>query len=391
MHKSQTQEIVKIYERPLANGYKSIYLLYSYNKKRYKEKLIGYRLLPETNQKNKAQNKELMKIVEGIKDIRSGEIRENKLTTSTSTNKENIYLLEYIKLKADKELERTKNKKGNYYNYLSLAKHLEAYRGKYIKFGDIDLKFINGFIVYLRNAQNFSTTVNHKILSNNGQLKLLAKFKHILKNIYYEDLSKIDASLYFYKTTEKKATPQQNARVYLSSEEVDKLDSTQCKHKDTKLAFLFSCYSGLRFSDLTRIKWGQIKENEGHKELHLQIKKTEQYQVIPLYSIPLSYLPLKVGNENDLIFNLKNNKDSNLILKKWVKQAGIDKHITFHCARHSAATMMLSDETPIEIVSELLGHKKISTTQLYAKITNKSLNEHMKRVNNINKKLKKSK
>ena len=85
----------------------------------------------------------------------------------------------------------------------------------------------------------------------------------------------------------------------------------------------------------------------------------------------------------DRIFKLSKNEIVNPILSEWVKSAGITKNITFHCARHTAATLNLSLGTPIAVVSKLLGHSKIATTQIYAQIVDEAQRQAVDKQNGI--------
>ena len=96
--------------------------------------------------------------------------------------------------------------------------------------------------------------------------------------------------------------------------------------------------------------------------------KTKEPLNIYIPSNALRMIPNRDGANDEPIFNLPKNDYANVLLKRWVKLAGIDKVITFHVARHTAATLLLSSGLPLAIVSKQLGHLKIATTEIYAKI-----------------------
>ena len=97
----------------------------------------------------------------------------------------------------------------------------------------------------------------------------------------------------------------------------------------------------------------------------------------------LKWLPEKTGSDENLIFTLSKNDNSNRKLKNWCASAGIKKKISFHCSRHTAATLNLSLGVAIETVSKLLGHTKISTTQIYAKIIDKNKKDAVRKQDGI--------
>jgi integrase len=141
-----------------------------------------------------------------------------------------------------------------------------------------------------------------------------------------------------------------------------------------KNAFLFSCFSGLRYSDITALTWGQLQtDNEGKTVIRYVQQKTNKPENLQLSSEALKFLPEKNDAKSaDTIFNLPANNYTNFVLAGWTLAAGINKRVTFHVSRHTNATLLLSLDVPIETVSKLLGHSDIQTTQIYAKVIDKS-------------------
>ena len=104
------------------------------------------------------------------------------------------------------------------------------------------------------------------------------------------------------------------------------------------------------------------------------MKKVKRLQTVYLSDEALKWLPGREGTkDNDVIFNLPKNDSANRQLARWVKLAGITKTVTFHVGRHTAATLLLNQNVPIAAVSKFLGHTKISTTEIYAKVLNESV------------------
>lgn len=140
-------------------------------------------------------------------------------------------------------------------------------------------------------------------------------------------------------------------------------------------AFLFSCFCGLRHCDIIALRWEDIRYDEnGNALLSIIQKKTKEAISLPLCSEAIKHLPDR-GNapETEKVFaGLVSLGRSNVILHKWVEQAGISKHVTFHTARHTHATMMLTLGVDLYTVSKLLGHTNIQTTQIYAKLVDES-------------------
>ena len=167
---------------------------------------------------------------------------------------------------------------------------------------------------------------------------------------------------------------QLDNREYLTIDEVKQLVKTPCRKPIIKNAFLFSCFSGLRFGDVKNLTWGQIQtDNEGQKVIRYTQRKTNKPENLQLSDEALKFLPERNDvKSNDIIFPLSNNGYTNETLKCWILAAGITKRVTFHVGRHTNATLLLSLGVPIETVSKLLGHADIQTTQIYAKVIDKN-------------------
>jgi len=173
-------------------------------------------------------------------------------------------------------------------------------------------------------------------------------------------------------------------REYLDIDEIRKLYHTSCCNEQTKRAFLFSCFTGLRISDVKKLVWGEIRSNF----LLLRQKKSKSPVKIKLHKIAIEILDNQkkdnISLENNRVFDLipSENKIANH-LKKWVKDAKIDKHITFHCARHTFATLNISSGNDIFTVCQLLGQKDVRVTQIYTKLVDKKRDEAIDRLPSI--------
>lgn len=167
--------------------------------------------------------------------------------------------------------------------------------------------------------------------------------------------------------------------MFLVEEEIKILAQTECPLKDhVKKAFLFSCNTGLRYSDIESLKWENIKNNT----VQINQKKTKGLLYIPMNNNAKKIIESirAEENESEYIFKMYTTlTHNNYILKEWSKKANINKHVTFHTSRHTYATWMLTKGTDIYTVSKLLGHKDLKTTEIYAKIIDET------KVNAVNK------
>ena len=151
-----------------------------------------------------------------------------------------------------------------------------------------------------------------------------------------------------------------------------------------KQAFLFSCLCGLRVSDIRKLKWNDLQKSGERIRIEIKMQKTKEPLYLPISDEALKWLPQQnEAKGDDLIFPLTHEGTINKILQKWAKDAGVIKHISFHVARHTHATMMLTLGADLYTVSKLLGHKNIATTQIYAKIVDKKKEEAISLIPNL--------
>ena len=162
-------------------------------------------------------------------------------------------------------------------------------------------------------------------------------------------------------------------------EELQRLTVVKFRRPEIKRAFLFACYTGLRFSDLRNLTWKQICLNGTRHKLEFRQKKTGSFEYFPLSKTASKILTNGHGNlihmPDAKVFKLPDRNNYNEDLKVLAKKEGIDKNITSHTGRHTFATLMLTKGVDIYTVSKLLGHKSLSTTQIYAKIIDQKKDE----------------
>lgn len=273
--------------------------------------------------------------------------------------------------------------------YRLWQRHISLYSGDDTQLKQVDKDYIKGFISYLKTAKNFNyqrtgTDRDKEItLSLNTQHNLFMKFKYVLRKAVKADIITINPIDKL--DNDDKPKDEEGTREFLTVDEIKKLIVTSCKNDILRRAFLFCCLVGLRYSDVSSITWGELaKDNDGSVLLRFKMKKVKRGENAYISDEALKWLPER-GNASDenTIFSLPKNDSANKQLARWVKSAGINKHITFHCSRHTAATLNLSLGTPIETVSKMMGHTKIATTQIYAKIIDKKQKEAVNRQNGI--------
>lgn len=369
---SETRDPIKIRYKTLSDGSKSIYLARWDEKWKYE--FLELYLIPEKTREDATKNKQTLELAKAIQAKRIVALRNNEygFKPKKATSKAN--LIDYINKIADDHLAKTGNKHGEYYNFKSLALHLKLYKGEKIPFARVDKAFIKGFLLYLETAKNQNKTKTKKdpFISQNTKNKLFRKLNTALKQAVSDGIIPENPTKYIDKKDRPKTEP--GTREYLTIEEVKRLINTECRNIHVKNSFLFCCLTGLRFSDVSRIKWENFhKNNSGANELRFSMKKGGKEITVQVSNEAMKWAQRPDDAEpSDRVFKLSKNEIVNPVLAEWVKDAGITKNITFHCSRHTAATLNLSLGTPIAVVSKLLGHSKIATTQIYAKIVDEA-------------------
>ena len=173
-------------------------------------------------------------------------------------------------------------------------------------------------------------------------------------------------------------------RDFLTIEELEKLKSFNLENysfEKVRDIFLFSCYTGLRFSDALDLSMEQIRSNENTSFIYREQIKTGESINIPLVPEAMQIIEKYNDNENRVVKNKVlphiSNQNFNLYLKSIAGIVGLNKKLTHHVARHTFATFLLNKSVSLEVVSSLLGHTNIRTTQVYAKMQNNTVEEQV--------------
>jgi integrase len=265
----------------------------------------------------------------------------------------------------ENKVKRRASSKGNYDNWYGTYKYLQLYTNGKCKFGDVDEKFCEGFKQFLQNVKSIkSNTVN---LAQNSQYSYFNKFRAAVKEAFEERLFPINPAI------RVKGIPQEETqREYLTLEELKALYETNCETPILKRAAIFSALTGLRWSDLIKSTWKEIQytEKDGYFIRFTQ-QKTKAIETLYIPDQAFEQLGERGGVEEKIFRGLKYSAYTNVQLARWVLSAGITKKITFHCFRHTYATLQLTMGTDIYTVSKLLGHRHLKTTEVYARVIDK--------------------
>lgn len=338
----------------------SLYLDY-YSQGIRKYEYLQLYLIPESeNQKltkaQKDENKKTLALAESIRSKRHLEIQNGLYGFQDFTKIKASFIKHFESL-----VEKRKNSRADHHIWLSTLKHIRKFSSKDISFSQIDRRWLDDFKEYLLNEAR--SRFYHPLTRNTAAL-YFSKIVTALKIAYRQGFilrNPADESKYIKR--------DEVERQFLTLDELKTLVKMDCKNPVLKRAFLFSALTGLRRSDISKLKWADVQYSVelGHYIRFTQTK-TKGVETLPISEQALDFLGAS-SLPDDLVFaNLKNNIHLNKTLNQWIKSADINKHITFHCARHTYATLQLTFGTDIYTVSKLLGHKDLKTTQIYAKI-----------------------
>lgn len=293
-----------------------------------------------------------------------------ELVINIPEKKSEISLVKYMEYfsKRKEELGRS-NSRAN--TIRSVTSHILRFAPRGISIKEVDKNFCLCFIRYLKNYRK-----NNKTLSISTQLMYFNILNSVLNRaikeeiIEYNPISKIPL--------DEKIKSEYKICSFLTQEEINTLENTEFEHP-VKQAFLFCCYCGLRYSDVSNLKWKNISYINNRAFINIICKKTGMPNLIPLCNNAINYLP-KGNNisQNDYIFKLQCPRSSQYAMREWVKMCNFNKKVTFHTSRHTFATLLYTNGADIYTISKLLGHKSLNSTQIYASVIDKKKLEAVK-------------
>ena len=358
----KAKEPIRIRFKDLANGNKSIFLA-CYRNGRYEYEFLKLYIIPERTAVDKEANAETMRVANAVKAQRIVELQNTAHGFSVSGGRSKMNVIDYIKDFAEKKrINGGGGKRTTAMGYLALARQIEDYSGLKTTFRQIDKKYCSGFIEHLKTVKSRNRKNNGLPLSVHTQFGYMKKFEAILNTAISDEVTNLNP-FKFIKPENKPKTHKKEI-VYLNLDEITTLEKTQCLNQSIKQAFLFSCYTSLRYSDAYGLSWGKFVKINGKDYIKYVTTKTQKPELLATPQKALDFLPDRAGAADaDSVFNLPSGGYTNLVLKAWGTMAGIKKHLTFHVARRSCATNLLTLGSSMEAVSKILAHSNIRITQ----------------------------
>lgn len=367
---------VTLRKRTLPSGKITLYLdffpaIYNPKTREFsRREYLGLYLVPKPkNGYEKVANSENLQKAEMICANRLNEL--NKQQIYTAFEKERLRLEEigersFLKyLKETAEIRTGINAKIWEYAIIHFERFL---KNEDILMREIDVTVIEDFRAYILKAKSIRRI--DQFLAQNTALSYFNKIKATLRKAYKKGLLQTDVNAAVEGIRE-----QESQRNFLTMEEASRLFSTPCKKEIVKRVSMFSLLTGIRYSDIAKLTWEEVQysKNEGYY-IRFKLQKTDRPLTLPISEEALEFLGEKKMDKGIIFPNLKK-WDFDRLIPIWVKDASIEKHITFHCFRHTYATLQMAAGTDIFTVSKMLGHKNIKTTQIYTKIIDEKKRE----------------
>ena len=380
----KVKEPIRIRERKLADGNISLYLdIYVKGTRKYES--LGLYLIPESLPNAKAANARTRSIAEKIKSDRIIALQDRGIKQWDKIKRSNMPLVEWLmQYEQDSFGFKPSTLKGRMDMRKKVEEYLEQEGLSYIGMNEINQDFCRGFLRFLETAKNSvakkqkDRTISKGCAHHHQAVLNGALNKAVREGIIQQNpMKKLDKR--------EKFQPSPEEREFLTIEELRNLMDVPCSNEQVKKAFIFSCFSGLRLSDVRTLTWNKIHKMPDGKTLyvHVFMQKTQKPLNVPLSGEALKVLEEK-ENPDEPIFKLPaSDATINYHIKKWVKNGKIDKTISFHCSRHTFATMMLTLGADLYTTSKLLGHANVTTTQIYSKIIDKKKVETDNLVDNL--------
>lgn len=340
--KKETREtsFVTIRTKDRAKGRKVIYLDCYRNGKRSYEFLKLY-LVPEVDEATKQLNQNTMEQAKAIRNLRENEIiHDGELQPQI---KSKLLLTDWLNTFSEKK-KKAGEKTSRSVQILTVRKQLIDFKGEKTKLSDVDEDFCKGYINYLATKAVTNSKSNPKHIMASTAMNYFKIFISALNYAVKKKLIKFNPTRNLDEDDLKPIKPQESLRTYLTIDEVRKLMATECENDLIKRAFLFGCFTGLRISDIRKLKWSDLKTRNGKTYMSIIIKKTLFPLGMKLSKEALRWLPKK-GEDNGVIFkNLPQGSWISYILKDWAKDAGLEnpRSLCFHVSRHTFATMELT-------------------------------------------------
>ena len=346
---------------------------YSLNPKEWNEEKEESKLLPVNQKINSIKTKLLDIQFELQKNQRAIDPKE-LADLVFGTKSLDIYLLDFFNEFAHHALETKKINKGTHQQYLTCLTALKGFVLNSTNKTDIDitlpdLSFVESFDAYLHQKNIGLNTIGNKYHK---------KLKTVFHSAHLKGIIKTNPYALF------KIRFEPTHRQYLTDKELIQIMNADLQGnlslEKVRDMFLFSCYTGLRFSDAMDLEIGQINHNDGNYSIYRPQNKNGQTHSLPIIHEAVEIIEKYDGAERRItqkVFPKISNQKFNVYLKAIANLANIQKELTHHIARHTCATTLLNRGVNLDIVSKFLGHTSTKPTRIYAKMQDETMKKEI--------------
>mgnify|MGYP001026332649 CR=1 FL=1 len=365
------KEPVRLREQMLSDGRRSLYLdIYFKGQRTYK--FLKLYLLPGTDTSTKIANSNTLAQANAIKSEIIYDLTNKIAGITDKSHKAKMPFVEWLEI-----YHQTITKRGGDDAWVKrVINEIKEYDNGTV-LADVDKEYILGFLERLLTRENM-----RRKGTKMKKETVFVYMDYIRAALNYAVKEKLLPTSPYKGISRNMVRFRQFKREYLTVPEIKKLIETPCRRQDIKDAFLFSCFCGLRIQDVIDLRWKHISKNKDDWQVEIVQFKTKVPLYLPLNMSARQWLPKEETSSEDRCFP-KLSKDYHNVISNWVKEAGIDKHITYHTSRHTFATLCLTAGIDIYTTSQLLGHTSIRTTQRYARIINRKKDDAIARIDEV--------
>lgn len=371
--KTAKTENPKLCYRVLKSGQLSLYLSYYFGytkdnkagaehrtQHRQKENLNLYLYANPSTPQERIHNNEVITLAKKIRFEREQELLQDKKGYRVKLKQE-INLFDFAQMYIQQYKQGDRHFKASLMSFKAFISHSMRYRcfADCLTLQEVNNEMMRDFAEHLQETHR-----------GGGAKCYFGDFKQIVNFAYKREfISKNPCegiSIRVYDEQQKEV---------LSEDEITRLSETQYQRQNpnVKRAFLFSCLCGIRFCDVSKLTFANVDFANGFlrfEQSKVKGRSSASVVEIPLNETLLSLIgrPQQPRNKNELVFKLPVRANCNKALARWLKQAGINKHITWHCARHSFGTIAVSKTKDLNTVANLMGHSSLAQVQRYARV-----------------------
>lgn len=362
--------MIKVFlrEKKITKGRKSLYLdfyppvmNYETNKQTRRQHLRIFIYEKPRDEIQRDHNKRTKMLGERLRSEKQIEVQEESFGFVSIKNKQKSFIKFFEQVTDNKR----KLSKSSFDNWNCVLNYLKEFTGEECRFADLTPQFCEKFKEFL---------LDSKRLSQNTASNYFDKFKVAVRSAFENNMMSVNTA-----SGLKSIKMLDTQREFLTLEELQKLAKTPFERDELRRAALFAALTGLRYCDIEKLIWSEIQHSdENGYYIRFKQRKTKGAETLPINDEAFAMLGERKYNSSRVFPTIKYWHCG--YLKEWIEDAGITKKITFHCFRHTFATLQMTLGTDLYTVSKLLGHKNIQTTQIYAKIIDEKKREAVNKI-----------